>query len=289
MIELDEIQLNPKVLFANYYIGMNRPKISAIEKRPIYDYEIELVTDVDNGYMIEDDQPIEIQKGDIIFRRPYNSTQGYNRYNSYILTFEARPSNRSFTNYQLEHIKSYSELVKHPLLNHLPHKYHTQNFSKYLQLFREICTTYISEDPGSKLYMRSLLSQLIYTFYKEYMTLSDSNHKKAPLINQVMLYIESNLSEDLSLQVLADRYDYSAIYFHQLFKTITHVTLSQYVTSKRIDKAKELLIHSNETIKAICYEVGYKDPSYFVSVFVKVIGMTPKTYRETYRITYDLS
>lgn len=289
MITLKETDLNPKILFANYYIGMDRPKNSSIEKRPIYDYELELVTEVDNGYMVEDGIMTSIQKGDILFRQPHQTTQGHNRYNSYIIAFEAVPSNRTFKEpYQLEHLKSYQEPVSHPLLDQLPNIYHSHNYSKYAPLFMDIYTTFISPSQGSELYLRSLLSHFIYLFYKEYISLSDSSHKKAPLVHQVMRFIESHLTEDLSLQTLADRYDYSSIYFHQLFKTITHTTLSQFVIQKRLDKAKELLIHTNKTIKTICYEVGYNDPSYFVSVFVKASGMTPKNYRDTYRITYDL-
>ena len=58
------------------------------------------------------------------------------------------------------------------------------------------------------------------------------------------------------------------------------VTLVNYIISKRIDSARELLINSDKKIKDICNEVGYKDIYYFTKVFKKEIGVSPSEYRK---------
>lgn len=57
------------------------------------------------------------------------------------------------------------------------------------------------------------------------------------------------------------------------------MTFIEYVTKKRIDKAKKLLRQTEKHSGEIAVEVGYKDPHYFSFVFKKTVGCTPREYR----------
>ena len=61
------------------------------------------------------------------------------------------------------------------------------------------------------------------------------------------------------------------------------MTFIEYVTLKRIEKAKELLSGTSESTSRIAAFAGYKDANYFRFVFKKTTGLTPKEYRVNHR------
>ena len=74
--------------------------------------------------------------------------------------------------------------------------------------------------------------------------------------------------------------DISPYYFSKLFKEETGENFIEYLTSLRINKAKELIQNSSLSMKEICAEVGYADPNYFSRIFKKNVGATPTEYKE---------
>lgn len=62
-----------------------------------------------------------------------------------------------------------------------------------------------------------------------------------------------------------------------------------YVLSKRMDNAKDLLDNSQMPITSIGYEVGFKDPSYFARAFKQYAGCTPSEYRQARHTDVPLS
>ncbi len=92
---------------------------------------------------------------------------------------------------------------------------------------------------------------------------------------EVTKYIEENLDEDLSLVALSKRCFYNASYFSRVFKERYCVTLSEYVTEKRLRKARELLVTTNDSIAQIIKLVGFHNKSFFYKTFQKHYGITP--------------
>ena len=72
----------------------------------------------------------------------------------------------------------------------------------------------------------------------------------------------------------------SVCWFIRSFKRYMGVTPMQYVTSIRINKAKELLKNTNYSIQEISGLVGYENPLYFSRIFRKQIGCSPSGYRK---------
>ena len=72
----------------------------------------------------------------------------------------------------------------------------------------------------------------------------------------------------------------SPYYFSKLFKEETGENFIEYLTKLRIQKAKELLVDKEKSMKEICGQVGYSDPNYFSRIFKKSVGVTPTEYRE---------
>ena len=68
-------------------------------------------------------------------------------------------------------------------------------------------------------------------------------------------------------------------YTRQIFKDIYGISISDYILDKKIEKAKELLLNTNDTAKQIAEKVGYPDNRYFYVVFKKKTGETADSFR----------
>lgn len=95
-------------------------------------------------------------------------------------------------------------------------------------------------------------------------------------------YIQEHFSENLKLENVAEQIYLAPSYFGVLFKKEVGESFSCYLTSVRMEKAKELLHDVRYNIAEIASEVGYQDKRYFSRLFKDQIGVTPKEYRKIY-------
>lgn len=123
-------------------------------------------------------------------------------------------------------------------------------------------------------YIQNILEQAIEIRKRE----SDNRSRK--VLEKALEYIEDNYTQEtLSLNMAAGAVGVSANYFSAIFSQAMGVTFVEYVTQKRMDKAKKLLRQTDKHSGDIALEVGYKDPHYFSFVFKKTQGCTPREYR----------
>ena len=100
------------------------------------------------------------------------------------------------------------------------------------------------------------------------------------LIRKVLTQIDYDLTADLGLKNLAAQLNVNPSYLSTLFKKETGSTLTEYVNQKRIEHAVFLLNSSNLQIQMIAQYSGIPDVNYFTKTFKKIIGITPKEYRD---------
>lgn len=102
--------------------------------------------------------------------------------------------------------------------------------------------------------------------------------------HEVEEYIEKHICDPamLSMNVLAERFNYSPSQFSRRFMAVSGESVKEYVTKVKMKKAKELLRTVNLSITDIAYELGYTTPFYFTNVFTKHYGMSPSAYRSTF-------
>ena len=104
--------------------------------------------------------------------------------------------------------------------------------------------------------------------------------KHSSLITEAKEFIVKNYQEEtLSLSDVADQVGLSSSHFSTTFKQETGKSFVEFLTSVRMDKAKEMLCFTDMKASQISYEVGYKDPHYFRYLFKKTQGCTPSEYR----------
>ncbi len=100
------------------------------------------------------------------------------------------------------------------------------------------------------------------------------------LITQIRQYIDENYSEQLTLNTISDKFYIHSSYFSRLFKKETSENFIDYLTGKRIEEAKKLLLGTDLKIYEISERVGYGNSKYFSQLFEKHVGKGPKEYRE---------
>lgn len=133
-------------------------------------------------------------------------------------------------------------------------------------------------------YTPSKLKDLFISDLSEYLNLCLKNLeiRSTKPIREAKRYIDANYSKKITLENIAEIVDLNPVYFSVLFKKETGLNFSAYVVGIRMEKAKEMLKNTNETIAAIAGILGYKDVRYFSRLFTKTVGVKPTVYRRLY-------
>ena len=93
-------------------------------------------------------------------------------------------------------------------------------------------------------------------------------------------YIREHFNEEIVINDLAARLDMSPSYFSSTFKKEVGQSTMQYITGLRMERAREYLESTDQSVAVIAKNVGYEDIQYFFRVFKKATGMTPLQYRQ---------
>ncbi len=108
----------------------------------------------------------------------------------------------------------------------------------------------------------------------------ESKSQYRDLVAQAVAYMDEHyMDENISLTEVAGYTNVSANYFSAVFSQEMQQTFVEYITGKRMEKAKELLRETDKRSSEIAAEVGYKDSHYFSFVFKKTQGCSPRAYR----------
>lgn len=98
-------------------------------------------------------------------------------------------------------------------------------------------------------------------------------------VSRVCHYIQEHLEEDIAVEQLAETAHLNADYLNRIFKKETGTSLNQYVIQQKMEKAKWLLLNTNDTIATIAAKVGYYNYSSFNRVFIKTVGCAPRDWK----------
>ena len=100
------------------------------------------------------------------------------------------------------------------------------------------------------------------------------------LIDNVMRYIDSHITEDLDIKTLAGIANMSVSYFSRLFKALNGFTTWDYIVSRRIHLAQNLLLSTENTVLDIAMCCGFHNSANFNRAFRKITGESPSEYRK---------
>lgn len=124
--------------------------------------------------------------------------------------------------------------------------------------------------------LQRFLSHLVYL--SQDLRTSDKNIA----VEKTKQYIAENFHLNLSLDSIAREVHLAPAYLSYLFKQVEFVTITEYLTTVRLEHAKELLQHTTHKANEISGMVGYLDNKYFSRLFKRNTGMTPIEYRQQF-------
>ena len=107
-----------------------------------------------------------------------------------------------------------------------------------------------------------------------------SNQWQIATIIRTRNYINSNLDKELNLDSLSKTHFASKFHLLRLFKKYYGQTPIQYLTDKRIEKAKKLL-NEGLNVTETCFDVGFESPSSFCTLFKNRVGVSPSKYKKS--------
>lgn len=177
------------------------------------------------------------------------------------------------------------------ILMGLPNFIDIKSDEHYLKLMKKIDKYNKPGIMADNIIIQSALLELIYSLYKETSVQTKNvniNSNNRRMIEEVIKYIDDNLSGDLTLKTISAHVSLSPVYFHRVFKTSTGLTLHDYVEDRRIKRAVELLVSTDMTLTEIAYECGFSSQSYFSYAFRKRMKQTPRNYVKSVYKNYEI-
>lgn len=242
-------------------------------------YELYYFISGDVTYYIEG-QAYNIKRNDILIinnrelHRPvFNSTRPYERMvihfkPEYVSLFQSKEYNLLYY-FEKRRLGQYNRIESEDVLQFGINKYFNQI---------EKCAT--EESAERHVMIKTVFVQMlvalnkIFDQKKNVVTSSFGYDKK---ISAILDFINNHLDEKITLDTLEHKFFVNKYYLCHLFKKNTGFTVIEYITYKRIMKAKELLLAGIPATEA-CHSVGFSDYSNFYKVFKKIIGVSPRNF-----------
>lgn len=122
-----------------------------------------------------------------------------------------------------------------------------------------------------------LLNIMRESWHNEGTDLSSEKRKDIRLIKE---YIDNNYDKEIKLDNLAEIYNINKYYLSHIFKEQYGTSITNYVISTRITKAKHFLRFTDMSAKEIANKIGYEDVNYFIRLFKKIENITPGEYKK---------
>lgn len=145
------------------------------------------------------------------------------------------------------------------------------------KLINECMSTSVAKDILADLTLQELLIRIIQTqTAKSLENEVPSDHHP---ISQVVTFIRNNIRENLTLKMLSDKAYMSTSSFYRVFKRETGMSPIDFVLHEKIRHAKKLLRDPYLQVSEVGYMAGFDDPNYFIRLFKKQEGVTPKQFQ----------
>jgi AraC-like DNA-binding protein len=274
---------------------INRPNFTRwkVKERTIEDHELVLIAGGE-GVLRSGKKCLPVKKGTLLYlysgfwhSLEANSNTTINFYSVHFAYALAQHSVESWSyhediNYYLKNEKESGQNWTFDVNTKLlPFKntMEVTNYSKVEDIFIQLNKTYLEKEVGYRLKLNILCQELIYELLKECYFPPDKkvNIRRLEIVFQ---YISKHYRERILLKDMCNLINVSESSLIRLFNNNIGKTPVEYINQFRLNKAKELLLHTADTIKEIAYNTGFEDEFYFSRIFKKMEGKSPKKYRK---------
>ena len=180
--------------------------------------------------------------------------------------------------------KNIDDRVKAGFLSPEKPIYHVGYSNEIIALYEEAYKTAQEEAAFAQQTMAGIVNHLIgkmYSLERNIVLSKDAKH--VDMINKARLRIRETLEDTLTIQEIAQELGISYSSFRKLFKEHTGFAPALYQQNLKLQRAKELLSTTDESIKGIAYRLNFESPDYFSAKFKNQTGMKPSDFRNMTR------
>lgn len=176
--------------------------------------------------------------------------------------------------------KNVDDRVKAGFLSPQKPIYHV-GFSMDIQhIYQKAYETAMEEAAYCQQTLAGIVNHLIGLMYSLERNMQlNKNSQQVDIINKARMRIRESLEKKVTIQDISQELGISYSNFRKLFKEYTGVAPATYQDDLRLQRAKELLSITDESIKEIAYKLNYESPDYFSSKFKLKTGLKPSDYR----------
>lgn len=242
------------------------------------DFEICLILD-GNISLLTPGQTYHVPKHSFFVLNPFQLHELKADSPALILSIQIAPSFFSDTFPQIQSIQLSTQIY-----NILDSEEYGQLFSMFLKL----ANSYLMKQNAYELLCTGIINTIFYQFlqFGDYHTISEAERATYQLqqqrIRQISDYIDQHYSQKLLLSDIAKKLDLNLYYLSHFFKENLGLSFQEYLARIRSEKARQLLLLTNQSLLDISMSAGFSDPKYFNSSFKKQYGCTPKEYRKQF-------
>lgn len=268
---------NPTILF------VSKERMS--EQGIYHDHDFAEITYILSGkgkYLIEGKE-YDVSAGDVVMCNPGTGHQ-------HLLADPKNPTVEFFTGFSDFHFKN---MPKNSII--LPDgEYVLHTSSETKQEISKHCYEMLAEnqmnEPGKYFMLKTHLMQIMLLIIREITDVKDQrqegcnfeSYHKIYAVKQIINYLNENYENKISLDQIARNMYLSPVYISKIFKEETGESPINYLIKIRLEKAKDLLVHSDDnSIKSVANQVGYDDVYHFSKLFKKYYGISPLYYKKS--------
>lgn len=237
------------------------------------------------------------------FFRPSETNEIHSRAKDSRLLLEEADKNRIIAGLESGNKRDIEELMQRlstDLLTHMPHASLDRGFA-YIQEIISITVRFAHRNgiPVEGVYSEKLLKltcvddfptlDALFNWLAAWMVqvskvyrdeFSSTNHQDVLIFELIEAYIKEHIDQDITLQMVADRFFYNPSYLSRIFKRKLDKNYMRFVTEIRIQYAQECLKKPEYLVTDVCAMCGYKSYKHFVKTFRSLTNMTPTDYRK---------
>lgn len=226
--------------------------------------------DSGGGKLVYQGKVYELEKGDCVFidcQLPYSHSTGANLWTLSWIHFYGSMMQRIY--------EKYLERGGRPV-------FRPDDLTPFQLLHKNLYNIASSDDYIRDMRINGELNNLLTLLMNESWHPEEQVYHdlKRQNVVSVKLYLEEHYNEKITLDYLTEHFYISKYYLTRVFKEQFGTSISHYLLSIRITKAKQMLRFTDEKVENIGYKCGLGAPHYFSRTFKKVEGMSPSEYRE---------
>lgn len=264
-----------KVFAGEVYPGPEHPSeyyFTWERGRKLREYQLILITNGEGIFESASAKRQKIKAGSVIFLFKYE----WHRY---------RPLKKTgWTEYWLGYDGDYIESIyQNALFDNSNPVVYIGDDTRFTQLMHHILSLLEDGSPGIEKIVASYVPVLLSTIETIIRQKPHQNNRTEKDIRKFQIALIENFQHQINLEEIATSMDISYSWMRKKFKQVVGISPNQYILQLRLQKARDLLTTTDNQIKYISDECGFKSPFYFSKYFKKDTGLSPILFRKKYK------